>query len=182
MKITEENIKILDIRKSIKSFIIIKRIFSLLTHEKKLIIISCNKNLQDNFGINIEDYKKLSRKILYLGINGYGEEFDSLTNTKIFEGKYLKGKRNGFGKEFNSDEKIIFEGEYLNGKKIEGTGYDNKGNIILKLEKNGEGKEYFNNGNLKFVGNYINGKRFNGKGYNYYGMEEYVIKYGKGFV
>ena len=37
----------------------------------------------------------------------------------IFEGKYLIGKRNGKGKEYDNyfDNKIIFEGEFLNRKK-----------------------------------------------------------------
>ena len=35
----------------------------------------------------------------------------------MFEGQYLYGVRNGKGKEYNSDGKLIFEGEYLNGKR-----------------------------------------------------------------
>ena len=32
---------------------------------------------------------------------------------------YLNGKRNGKGKEYDSNGKLIFEGEYLNGKRHE---------------------------------------------------------------
>ena len=42
-----------------------------------------------------------------------------ILNDLIFEGEYLNGKRNGKGKEYNSEGKLIFEGEYLNGKKTE---------------------------------------------------------------
>ena len=34
-----------------------------------------------------------------------------------FEGKYLNGKRNGKGKEYDVEGNLIFEGEYLNGKR-----------------------------------------------------------------
>ena len=37
----------------------------------------------------------------------------------IYEGEYLNGKRNGKGKEYDSDGELKFEGEYLNGKKME---------------------------------------------------------------
>ena len=33
-----------------------------------------------------------------------------------FEGEYLKGKRNGKGKEFHNKGELKFEGEYLNSK------------------------------------------------------------------
>ena len=32
----------------------------------------------------------------------------------IFDGEYLKGKRNGKEKEYDDEGKLIFEGEYLN--------------------------------------------------------------------
>ena len=115
-------------------------------------------------GINIDNYKKLSRKIKIGGISGYGKEYGIDELNLIFEGEYLNGERNGKGKEyicrdrdlklniFYANFKLIFEGEYLNGK------------------RNGKGKEYNDyNGKLEFEGEYLNGKR-NGKGkeYNYY--------------
>ena len=36
-----------------------------------------------------------------------------------FDGEYLKGKRNGKGKEYYPNNIIKFEGEYLNGKRNE---------------------------------------------------------------
>ena len=53
-----------------------------------------------------------------------------------YEGEYLNGKRNGKGKEYYTNDKLIFEGEYLNGL------------------KNGKGKEYDYVGKLKFEGNF----------------------------
>ncbi len=32
----------------------------------------------------------------------------------MFEGEYLYGERNGTGKEYFGEDKLLFEGEYLN--------------------------------------------------------------------
>ena len=47
-------------------------------------------------------------------------------NILIYEGKYLEGKRNGEGKEYDNSGEIIFEGEYLYGFKHKGKEYNNK--------------------------------------------------------
>ena len=77
--------------------------------------------------------------------------------TVLYEGEYLRGKKNGKGKEYNEDDKLIFEGEYLNGRKWNGNMKEYFKNGFLKLEvkylngeKNGEVKEYNINGNLKW--------------------------------
>ena len=135
--------------KSVKSFYIFKKIFLNLDERKKLNIVKYNRNLVTKFGINIDYVKKISGKYKINGINGYGEEYNQKTNYLIFEGEYLKGKRNGKGKEYNNDGKLIFEGEYLNG------------------EKNGKVREYILNTNiLIFEGEYKNGRR-NGIGKEY---------------
>ena len=64
--------------------------------------------------------------------------------------------------------------------KIEGKGYNENGDLILKLDKNGIAKEYYKNSKIKFEGEYFNGKRWNGKLYNYNGNIEMNIKYGYG--
>ena len=84
-----------------------------------------------------------------------------------FKGEYLKGKRNGKGKEYFFNGKLLFEGEYSNNKKWNGKGYDENGNIIYELiNGNGKVKEYDYNGILIFEGEYLNGKR-NGKAKEY---------------
>ena len=76
----------------------------------------------------------------------------------------MNGERNGKGKEYNDDGKLIFEGEYLNGKKWNGKGFNINNEIEYEIKDgNGKVKEYYNNGNLKFEGEYLNGER-NGKG------------------
>ena len=68
-----------------------------------------------------------------------------------FEGEYLKGQRNGKGKEYDccSDNRYLkFEGEYLNGK------------------RNGKGKDYWDNDKLIFEGKYLNGKEWIGIRYD----------------
>ena len=107
----------------------------------------------------------------------------------IFEKKYVNGKLNGKGKEYNFNGKIMFEGEYLYnykrkgreyvnerleyegeylyGIKWNGKGYDENGNVVYELN-NGKGsnREYKYNGQLIFEGEYLYGKR-NGKGKEY---------------
>ena len=91
-------------------------------------------------GICLDDYKKRSVKIFVGERNGIGKEFRKGTNIIVFEGQYLKGKKNGRGKEYYDDGKLKFEGDYLNGIKIEGKGYNKEGQLILEINRNGEGK------------------------------------------
>ena len=121
-----------------------------------------------------------------------------------FKGKYLNGKRNGKGREYNEDGQIIFKGEYLNDLQWNGKGYDSFNNITYELkdgkgfvkeyydcsknlkfkgeylngQKNGIGKEYNDEGQLIFKGEYINGQK-NGFGveYNEYGLVKFVGEY-----
>ena len=60
------------------------------------------------------------------------------TNILIFEGKYIKGERNGKGKEYYENGKLKFEGDYLNGKRWNGNWYDLNGNILFEI-KDGKG-------------------------------------------
>ena len=136
--------------KSVKSFYIFKKIFLNLDERKKLNIVKYNRNLVTKFGINIDYVKKISGKYKINGINGYGEEYNQKTNYLIFEGEYLKGKRNGKGKEYDNNSNLIFEGEYINGKR-------------------NYGKEYHKNGKLIFEGKYLYNKRSYGKEYNFKG-------------
>ena len=69
------NIKLqIDIEESIKSFYILKGIFSFLSEKEKLNIIIYNKNLQKKFDISIEDYKKVSGR--YKEVEKDGTEKD----------------------------------------------------------------------------------------------------------
>ena len=47
----------------------------------------------------------------------------------IYEREYLKGKRNGKGKEYNQKDELIFGGELLNEKRWKGKGK----NIMEKI-------------------------------------------------
>ena len=87
----EDNKSKINLR-DIKSSYNIKRIFSFLYERQKLKMIVYNKELQNICSIGIEKYKKIS-------------------------GKYKIGERNGKGKEYDYNSKLIFEGEYLNGVK-----------------------------------------------------------------
>ena len=109
-----------------------------------------------------------------------GKEFLTKDNVLIFEGQYENWKSNGEGKEYHINGKLKFVGEYINGKKISGSEYNNKGNLILIIDKNGKGKEYYYNDIIKFEGEYLYGKRWNGKGYDHNGNYKYEIKNGEG--
>ena len=124
----------------------------------------------------------------------------------MFEGEYLKGKRNGEGKQYFDSKDLKFKGEYLNGKKWNGKGYDRKGNEVYELkngngfvreyddynhylvfegeykngEKNGKGRITGGNG-IEFDGEYLNGKMWNGKKYDN-GNLICELKEGKGLM
>ena len=83
----EFNIKQIKNIESIKSLYIIKNLFSFLYEKQKLKLIAYNKHIQNMLGIDINHYKKISRR-------------------------YKIGKKNGFGKEYNLNKNIlIFKGE-----------------------------------------------------------------------
>ena len=54
-----------------------------------------------------------------------------INKTIIYDGKWLNGKKNGFGKEYNGNEIIIYEGCFKEDK------------------RNGIGKENHDNGTIK---------------------------------
>ena len=165
--------------KSIKSFFILKFIFSNLWENKKLDLIRYTKKIQNKLSIDINDYKKACEKRIIFENDGIIKEYDKINGNLLFEGEHKKGKRNGIGKEYYNNGNILFEGLYLNGKIIKGKKYDIEGNIILLFE-NEKGEEYYNNGKSKFKGEYYNGRRWNGIGYNYEGNKDFFIDYGKG--
>ena len=142
---------------SIKSNLVMKKIFSHLNLESKLNIIKFNKTIQKKINISLEDYKKKANgRYRVKRHKGVVKIYSENGNVLLFRGKYLNEKKNGKGKEYNEYGELIYEGEYKNGK------------------RNGKGKEYDGEGNLIFEGEYLNGKKWKGRGYNKYG--ELVIK------
>ena len=107
-----------------KQFFIFKIVFPYITERKKLDLIIYNKNIQNLFNINVKYYKSMSGKYKIGEKDGIGKEYD-FNDKLLFEGEYKNGKKNGKGKEYNYLGFLIFESEYLSGK------------------KNGKGKEYF---------------------------------------
>ena len=150
--------------KNINSSYIKKHIFSILNDKIQLKLILYNKKLQNNFDINIINYKIFSGKYKIIDKNGKGKEYNIFNDEIIFEGEYKNGKKNGKGKEYDDKGNLIFEGEYLKGK------------------RNGIGIEYHKNGKMKFHGEYKEGKYWNGKVYNYLETLISEFKEGKGFI
>ena len=83
----------IDVKKSIKSIYNLKNIFSFLPERQKLNIIKYNKQLQNKFDININDYKRISGRYKVGEINGKGKEYDISTDEMLFEGEYLKKRK-----------------------------------------------------------------------------------------
>ena len=99
---------------------------------QKLIDLILNNNY-DKIPTAEEIYNYIENIVLY-------KEYDK-TGKLIYEGGYIKGKRNGKGKEYSLlNGQLIYEGEFLNGK------------------WNGKGKKYQDNGKLDYDGEYINNK------------------------
>ena len=115
-KIEKKTLKSKSLITLVKSFYIFKLIISYLSENRKLNIIKYNKNIRNQFDINIEYIKKISGKYKIKGLNGIEKEYALNTNILLFEDKYLNGKRNGQGKEYK-EGKIVYGGEYLNGKR-----------------------------------------------------------------
>ena len=90
--------------------------------------------------------------------------FNLFSNKLLFEGEYINGERNGYGKEYNNIENLLYEGEYMN------------------QMRNGKGKEYYNNGIMLFEGEYFEGKKWSGYGYDINGDLEFELKDGQGNV
>ena len=78
-----------------------------------------------------------TNKIIYELKDGKGKLKEYKYGKLIFEGEYISGERNGYGKENNLYGILIYEGEYLNGK------------------RDGRGKEYNSYGFLIFEGEYL---------------------------
>ena len=148
----------------IKSSIILKKIMSLLKQERKLRLTIYNKKINQILNLAFIDYMILSGKYLVEGKEGTKRIYDSFKDELIYEGEYLKGKKNGKGKEYSNDN-IIFEGEYLNGKRKKGKLYDKYGFLVFEGEFlegnlwNGYGTEYDEYHNIIFEGEYINSKK-----------------------
>ena len=176
---------------NIKSSYISEFIFSLLDERVKLKIIKNNKTIQNKLQINIINYKTFSKKYIVQDGNGKIKIYDALYNQLLYKGGYLNGKKNGYGKEYNTSNKLIFIGEYFKGKPYNGKYKEYDSDILVyegkisKGKKNGKGKEYYSNKKLKFEGEYLNGKKWNGKFYNYISYNKYKVselKEGKGLI
>ena len=119
-------------------------------------------------GFGMIDYEELIKE------KNIQKKLKKYKNKLKYEDEYLNGKRNGKGKEYDINGKIINEVEYLNGKiKVvkDKSNSDEIDNYLLVFEgdlkngiRNGKGKEYDKNGELIFEGEYLDNKRWNGNG------------------
>ena len=94
--------------KKIRSTFILKKIFNHIDNKRKLQSIVHNKKLQQKLGLNLIDFRRVSGRYIEER-NGKTIEYNSYNHQIIFEGKYLNGKRNGEGEEYNEDGNLIFK-------------------------------------------------------------------------
>ena len=134
----------------IKSFLILKKVFSYINEEIKLKLIKYNKNIQNKINIKLINYKLFTGKYIIYETKNKVKEYNANNEALLYEGYFLDGKRNGIGKEYNFWGELIFEGQYKDGIKWNG-----------KYKE----KNYYNN--WIFEGEYLNGN-INGKGKEYY--------------
>ena len=103
-----------------------------------------------------------------------------------YDGEFLNGKRNGIGKEYNYDRKLIFEGEYLNGKRNgKGKEYNDFGVLIFEGEFINDYKskgKFYVKGKLEYEGEFKIRKKWNGNGYDKKGKIIYTLINGTGKV
>ena len=162
-----------------KSQYIVRIIFSYIYELKKLEIVKYNKRVQKKLDINILNYRQFSGSYIIYESKNKGEEYEVGKNLLIYEGEFLKGKRNGKGIEYEyltkSELFYKFEGEYLNGKrKGQGKLFDNNGILVTEGEYSDniliKGKIYdFKNEALKpsYVKKEIEVSEITGKQYDY---------------
>ena len=86
---------------NIKSLSFKKIFFSLLDEGIKLKLFKYNKNMQRYCDINLINYKIYSGRYIIYETNEKGKEYNSYSDTLIYEGEYLNGLRNGKGMKVN---------------------------------------------------------------------------------
>ena len=100
----------------VKSSFVVRKIFMNIDIKRKIYSIIYNKKLQEKLNINLIDYRRLSGKYK-IEENDKVKIYNSGNNKLIYEGHYLNGKKNGFGREYNEKGRLIYEGYFYDGKK-----------------------------------------------------------------
>ena len=151
---------------NIKSFYILKKVFSLLNEKRQLKIIKYNKIHQFKLKKSLIYYKFVSCNYIIYETNITGKIYDTFTDRLLYRGGIFKCKKNGYGLEYDKNEKIKFIGEFLDGKR-NGQGKDApNGELIFYGEfsndkRNGKRKDFLDD-YLTFNGEYLNGEKWNG--------------------
>ena len=149
-------------------------------------IIKYNKFFQNALGINLHNYKLLSGKYVEYEAKDTVKIYDMLTNSLLYEGGFLKGKKNGKGKEYHIFElfEYDFEGEFFDGKR-HGKGKESREIYFFDAPNDpGEALKFQFQTRLyvDLEGEFLNGKKWNVKKYDENGNIMYEIKNGQGIV
>ena len=156
---------------------------SFINNELSLKIIKYNKFFQNALGINLHNYKLLSGKYVEYETKDTVKIYDMLTNSLLYEGGFLKGKKNGKGKESHVFE-YDFEGEFFDGKR-HGKGKELSYIYVRDFPYVSyvPGEKFIFNGHselhVDLEGEFLNGKKWNIKKYDEDGNVMYEIKMDK---
>ena len=84
-----------------------------MCEKTKLNLVKYNKNMQKKLNINLLYYKIFSgnNTTIYENNNKRAKIYDEYKDKLIFEGEFSNGKKNGKGKEYDNNERLIFERE-----------------------------------------------------------------------
>ena len=99
----------------IKSKYILHNVLIHVNNIQKLNTLRFNKRIQNRLEINIIDYRRLSGKYKIIKDNEL-KIYNSYNDRILFEGQYSNGNKNGKGREYDLEGRIIFEGEYYDVK------------------------------------------------------------------
>ena len=163
---------------------------------------SGNKEENENYGdfifpiinsikMNGQYNKKIYKNAVYEGdfVNGKREGYGKIIfeDGKYFIGKYLNDKENGKGIYYNKNNTKKYEGYLIDGKR-EGYGkdIDRNGDCFIGPWKNnlahGKGKNFDKEGNIFYDGDYFNGKREGFGKYIYENGEYYIGEWKNDYI
>lgn len=169
---------------NINSVYILQWIFSFLKETKTLKIISTNNSLKEKFSVDIIEYKKFAKKYVIKDKNGNYEIKSPINNIVYYEGGYINGKKNGYGKEyklmrfrysdfFRQNELYLKEININNLEDMEKSEYFKNIRFIEESKKdilNNKGDGFLYYINLEYEGEFKNGLHIGrGKQYDWLG-------------
>ena len=93
--------------KNIKSTYILKMVLFHLEEVLKLELVKYNKSFQKKIDLSIKNYKEFTKRYIIYSSKTSGIEYNE-NGKLLYKGNFLKGKRSGMGRDYNSNGALIF--------------------------------------------------------------------------